>query len=383
MPSAPSAPESADSTVQTWRRRMVIISVSILVPILAIACVFVYALGGFRPNAAKSAFQPIGHAIESAGGHQLCDSGDAGYGPDNTQPWYDAVYQISNDSTLPARLVAIGADNGFTLTRRETPDDPTGVRLLQGMNNQRTLTVSFSSRAPEVNCGSSKITSTNGTEFLDVQFAFPSRMDGAASPLAPEATQTPGTVQLPWAQTQFSVFAPFRASGTGNGAITLPPAVATGALTISYRGTGPFTIVALDGTGASTGEQIVDTVGDYTGVVPFGLHGVGTVVKSLTVTSGGSWSISFAPLSTMPTITLPSTGSGDRIFRYDGRAGDWMITNTGLDGETFEVRQYFGDLAVDSAYSGDGAFSGRGPVSAGPSIIVVTSSGDWTADRAP
>jgi hypothetical protein len=169
----------------------------------------------------------------------------------------------------------------------------------------------------------------------------------------------------------------------GNGAITLPPAVASGALTVSYHGSGPFAIVALDGTGASTGERIVDAVGDYSGVVPFGLHGVGTVAKSLTITSGGSWSISFAPLSTMPTITLPSTGSGDRIFRYDGRAGDWMITNTGPDGKTFEVRQYFGDLAVDSAYSGDGAFSGRGPVNAGPSVIVVTSSGDWTANRAP
>jgi hypothetical protein len=364
-------------------RKGLIIGAAVLVPILAIACVIVYAFGGFRPNDAKAAFQPIGHAIESAGGHQLCASGDPGYGPDNTAPWYRAVYKISSDSTLRARLVDIGADNGFSLTRRETPDDPTGVRLLQGSNNQRALTVSFASRDSELTCGSSKITPTNGIEVLEVQLEFPSRMGGTAVLLAPEATQTPGTPQLPWAQEQFSMFSPFSVDGTGDRAITLPPAVASGALTVSFHGSGPFAIVALDDAGASTGERIVDTVGDYTGVVPFGLHGVGTVAKSLTVTASGSWSISFAPISTMPIITLPSTGSGDGIFRYDGRAGDWMITNTGPDSTTFDVRQYYGDLAFDSAYSGEGAFSGQGPVNAGPSIIVVTSSGDWTASRAP
>jgi hypothetical protein len=369
--------------VERNRRWIVIIGVAILVPILAIFCMFVYALGGFRVNAAKSAFQPIGHAIESAGGHQLCASGDGGYGPDNTAPWFRAIYRISDDSTMRARLVAIGVDNGFTLTRRETPDDPTGVRLLQGSNNQRALTMSFASRGSEPTCGSSKITPTKGMEVLEVQLEFPSRLGGATVQLAPEATQTPGTPQLPWVQEQFSTFSPFSVDGTGNSAITLPPGVASGALTVSYHGSGPFAIVPLDSTGASTGERIVDTVGDYTGIVPFGLYGVGTVAKSLTVTAGGSWSISFAPLSTMPTITLPSTGSGDRIFRYEGRVGDWMITNTAPDGETFEVRQYFGDQTMDSAFSGDGAFSGQGPVNAGPSVIVVTSSGDWTANRAP
>jgi hypothetical protein len=369
--------------VHTWQRWLIIIGVVILVSILAAACVFVYSLGGFRTNEAKSAFQPIGHAIESAGGHQLCESGDAGFGPDNTQPWYRVAYQIKSDSALRERLVAIGADNGFALTRRATPDDPTGVRFLQGSGNQRTLSVFISSRTSDLNCGSSKIASTTGMEFLDVQFTFPSRLGGVADELAPEATQAPGTPQLPWVQTQFSVFSPFRVDGTGDSAITLPPGVASGALTISYHGSGPLAIGPFDSTGASTGERIVDTVGDYTGVVPFGLHGVGTVAKSLTVTAGGSWSISFAPLSTMPTISIPATGSGDRIFRYDGRAGDWMFTNTGPDGDTFHVRQYFGDLAVDSAYSGAGAFSGQGPVNAGPSIIVVTSSGDRTANRAP
>jgi hypothetical protein len=60
-----------------------------------------------------------------------------------------------------------------------------------------------------------------------------------------------------------------------------------------------------------------------------------------------------------------------------------MFTNTAPDDEMFEVRQYSGDMAVDSAYSGDGTFSAQGPVNAGPSVIVVTSSGDWTANRAP
>jgi hypothetical protein len=61
-------------------------------------------------------------------------------------------------------------------------------------------------------------------------------------------------------------------------------------LTVSHTGSGTFTISALDRTGASTGERIVETSGDYSGVVPFGLHGIGSVATSLTISSSGSWS---------------------------------------------------------------------------------------------
>jgi hypothetical protein len=365
------------------RRRALLIIATAVVLLLTVICGFAYALGGFRQNAAKSAFQPIGHALESAGGHRVCDSGDAGYGPDNTAPWYDAIYRMPKKPALRARLVSIGADHGFTLTRRATTDDPTGVRLLQASSNKQTLTMSLFSGTSTPGCGSSRVSPSDGTEVLEVQFLLPSRTDGAIIPLAPEATQTPGTPQRPWYEQRFGMFTPFVDEGAGNSVVTLPPTATTGVLTVSHTGSGPFSIVALDSAGASTGELIVDTVGEYTGVVPFGLHGVGTVARSLTVTSVGAWSISFGPLSTVSTLTPPSSGSGDRVFRYDGRAGDWIITNSSPTEHTFEVRQYFGGGAVDSAYSGNGTFSGAGPVNAGPSIIVISSRGDWTLSRAP
>jgi hypothetical protein len=69
------------------------------------------------------------------------------------------------------------------------------------------------------------------------------------------------------------------------------------------------------------------------------------------------------------------------VFRYDGRAGDWVVTNTNTIGGTFEVRQYFGDIATDAAYSGEGSYSGTAPINAGPSLIIITSSDHWTISR--
>jgi hypothetical protein len=360
------------------RRRKLVVVASIFVVITAAVGVLAYSLGAFRPNVAQSAFGPIANALESAGAQRICDNGDAGYGPDNTAPWYDTTYLMPSTPQLTNRLIAIGANQGFSLTRRDTTGDPTGVHLLQAHGRDGALTVSLPSGPTARDCHSSTVSKQPGMTVVGFQLIFPSHTDGVTIPLEPEATQTPGTPQLPWVERRFGTFTPFVIDGTGPKVITLPPDVTTGALTVSHTGSGPFSIVALDQAGASTGELIIDMAGDYSGIVPFGLQGVGTVAKSLTVTSDGTWSLSFAPLTSVPTITLPSAGTGDRIFRYSGPAGDWKFTNSTPNMNTFEVRQYFADLAVDSAYSGDGIFSGPGPVNAGPSVIVISSRGKWT-----
>lgn len=369
------------TNILAGRRRNMVVLASIFVVILAAVSGLASSLGAFRPNVAKSAFGPIANALESAGAQRICDNGDAGYGPDNTAPWYDTTYLMPSTPQLTKRLIAISADQGFPLTRRETTSDPTGAHLLQAHGRDGALTVSLPSGSGARDCHSSTISNRPGMTVVGFQLVFPSRTDGVTITLEPEATQTPGTPQLSWAERRFGTFTPSVIDGTGPKIITLPPDVTTGALTVSNTGSGLFSIVALDQAGVSTGELIIDTAGDYSGIVPFGLHGVGTVAKSLTVTSDGSWSLSFAPLTTVPAIALPSAGTGDQIFRYNGPAGDWKFTNSTPSTNTFEVRQYFADLTVDSAYSGDGTFSGPGPVNAGPSIIVISSRGKWTLAR--
>jgi hypothetical protein len=361
------------------RRPLIFVLSSVTILLVAIPCLFVYALGGFHQNDAETAFRPIGQDLEASGARPLCSTGDAGFGPDNTAPWYHTIYEVPVVAQPQAPLVAIAEQYGYRLTRRATSEDPTGERFLQGTSSNRTLTMTLLSAAQSaLDCGSSTVPPADGKELLEVQLAFPSRTDGATEPLAPEATETPGTPQVPWYQSKFSTFAPFVAAGSGNGVVTLPPTAVTGALTVSHTGSGTFTIAAVDHAGALTGERIVDTAGDYSGVVPFGLHGVGSVATSLTISSSGPWSISLAPLASVPAIGFPAEGSGDQVFRYDGRAGDWMVTNTNTNGGTFDLRQYFGDIATDAAYSGEGDYSGNTPINAGPSLIVITSSDHWT-----
>ena len=364
------------------RRLLIVVLSSVIVLLVAIPCLLIYALGGFRQNDAEIAFRPIGQDLEASGAHRLCNTGDAGFGPDNMAPWYHTIYEVPAAPQPQTQLVAIAKQYGYQLTRRATAEDPTGVRFLQGSNSNRTLTMTLLSAAQSaLDCGSSTVPPAAGKELLEVQLAFPSRTDGAAEPLAPEATETPGPQRVSWYESKFSTFAPFVAIGSGNGVVTLPPTAVTGALTVSHTGGGTFTIAALDHAGASTGERIVDTTGDYSGVVPFGLHGVGTVATSLTISSSGPWSISLAPLSSVPAISFPAEGSGDQVFRYDGRAGGWMVTNANTISEAFDLRQYFGDIATDATYSGEGDYSRNTPINAGPSLIVITSSDRWTISR--
>lgn len=363
----------------TRRRPLIFVLSSVVVLLVAIPCLFIYELGGFHSNDAETAFRPIGQDLEESGAHRLCTTGDAGFGSDNTAPWYHTIYEIPVVPHPQAHLLAIAEQHGYRLTRRATAEEPTGERFLQGSSGNRTLTMTLLSTAHSaLDCGSSTVPSAAGKELLEVQLVFPSRYDGATEPLAPEATETLGTSRVPWYQSKFSTFAPFVAVGAGNGVVTLPPAAVTGVLTVSHAGSGPFTIAALDHTGASTGERIVDTSGDYSGIVPFGLHGVGTTASSLTISSSGSWSISLAPLASVPAIAFPAVASGDQVFRYDGRAGDWMVTNSNNIVGTFDLRQYVGDIATDAAYSGEGDYSGTAPINAGPSLIVISSRDHWT-----
>jgi len=364
------------------RKPLIFVLSSVVVLLVAIPCLFIYALGGFHSNDAETAFRPIGQDLEASGAHRLCNTGDAGFGPDNTAPWYHTVYEIPMAPHPPAHLLTIAQQHGYRLTRRATAEEPTGERFLQGSSRNRTLTMTLLTSAQStLDCGSSTVRSAAGKELLEVQLVFPSRTDGATEPLAPEATETPGTPPVSWYESKFSTFAPFVAAGSGNDVVTLPPTAVTGVLTVSHAGSGPFTIAALDHAGISTGERIVDTSGDYSGVVPFGLHGVGTVATSLTISSTGSWSISLAPLASVPAIAFPAEGSGDQVFRYDGQARDWQVTNTATIGDFFDLRQYVGDIATDAAYSGEGNYSGNAPVNAGPSLIVISSSGHWTIRR--
>jgi hypothetical protein len=84
-------------------------------PFLLLALLFV-SFGGLRGNRAKNDAQPFVAQIQKAGGKELCNNGDSGYGIDNTQPWYEVYYEIPSNPQLTAQIKADATQFGYTLT---------------------------------------------------------------------------------------------------------------------------------------------------------------------------------------------------------------------------------------------------------------------------
>jgi hypothetical protein len=102
----------------TSRRTARIVAIAIGVPVLVLALLIAgltYALGGFRDNVAQDALTPVTKSIEATGATLICDQGDAGYGPDNVQPWYKAFYEVPDNAPGRQAFFAAAAANGFPM----------------------------------------------------------------------------------------------------------------------------------------------------------------------------------------------------------------------------------------------------------------------------
>lgn len=83
---------------------------------------------GLKGNTAKKDAQPFIAQIQKAGGKELCENGDSGYGIDNTQPWYEAYYEIPNTSQLTNMIKADAAQSSYPLA-----EDTTLINQLKGI----------------------------------------------------------------------------------------------------------------------------------------------------------------------------------------------------------------------------------------------------------
>ncbi len=91
---------------------------AITIPILIFGLILlagIYALGGFRDNVAHDAVSPLTASLVGVGGRLLCDQGDAGYGPDNRQPWYQATYSVPRQATARLRFFNAAGQDGYRL----------------------------------------------------------------------------------------------------------------------------------------------------------------------------------------------------------------------------------------------------------------------------
>ncbi|WP_162940154.1 hypothetical protein [Gryllotalpicola protaetiae] len=204
----------------------------------------------------------------------------------------------------------------------------------------------------------------------------------ADEPAAATVVHQPTDLQseaLAWAES-LGDFTTATHSGSGDVVVELPDGADAGILIARHQGDGDFAMTIIDADGESSGEQVVNTTGEYHGTTVWGLRTAPEASKTaaIQITADGDWSLIVAPLSAAIPMSASVSGDGDAVFLYDGKPGQ-------LDAE-HDGDAAFGVTAFAQNHHADGLeFTQTGPftgesrfVDNVPAIIAVTATGAWT-----
>jgi hypothetical protein len=67
-------------------------------------------------NGPENAMRPMSNQVAALGGHKICSGGDPGYGPDNLEPWYSAVYTVPDNPDISVKIKDIASNYGYGLS---------------------------------------------------------------------------------------------------------------------------------------------------------------------------------------------------------------------------------------------------------------------------
>ena len=196
---------------------------------------------------------------------------------------------------------------------------------------------------------------------------------GVRRPAAPAAPVTPN-----WYTQAYGTFTTRTYTGVGRDVVMLAEPVRAFALTATHNGRSNFIVHANDISGETVGYA-VNEIGSYSGTVGVGLEAYSFLnpIQVLDVQADGQWSLTVAPISSIPKLT--QLGSGPGVYKYDGVSQIATFTHNGQS--NFIVHQYTGSSSgVETNYliNAIGAFTGRAQLRAGPSIVEITADGTWT-----
>ena len=349
-----------------------------LAVVLALVAFVAFTLGAFRVNDAEQGFQPIDAGLRDHGARQVCHAGDAGYGPDNIQPWYQAQYEVAN-AGVRAAVGAVAADAGYPLSTVALPDNTPNALFptytYQAQRDGRVLVVTVTEGAAAQHGCPAGYRARGSSAVVDVSLQYPDRNGQPAQPLA---TQTPAPANAgAWADGFGGLFTRVTVVGSGSQVVRLPVGALAGIVTMHHPSEGAFAVTSSTADGGPGPDLLARTEGPYDGVAVFGLERAGGVrATALNVTAEGDWSLVIAPLSEAPVATFPVYGAGDTVLLRDGSAGEVHAAHAG--GGLFEIRVIteIGPPAIP-VFEPDGVFDGPVPLYGGFGAIVITAKGDW------
>ena len=173
---------------------------------------------------------------------------------------------------------------------------------------------------------------------------------------------------------EYGDFETISASGSGDDVVVLPAGVSHAVITASYSGSSNFIIQSLDSNNEMS-ELLVNKIGNYDGNVALGFSVLGNPADKLQVQADGEWEISISPIHTA--AALPSSGSGDGVFLYNGDAPIWNITHDGSSNFIF-IENTSEAFSMGLLVNEIGSYEGTVTGSAGPSVITISADGNWT-----
>lgn len=175
--------------------------------------------------------------------------------------------------------------------------------------------------------------------------------------------------------TQFGRFDPVTVEGSGDDVVPVPPGGSAGLVVASYGGGGTFRVQPLDASGAKAGRPLVSSSGAYSGTTAYGLRSARP--DALRVSATGHWVVTLVPVSGAAHVGgggAALSGTGDTVVLYDGPQGHLAYIHD--DTSAFSVVQYGGKEPL-TLVDGEGAMSDTAPIDAGPSVVVVRTTGTW------
>lgn len=101
----------------------------IVIALIAFLAFFLSPFGsifknGLGSNYAEDVARPIEQQLVESGAVKKCSTGDSGRGPDNQNPWYNAVFETgqSKDQAI-AQVTELAKSHGFNLAQDTSPYD--------------------------------------------------------------------------------------------------------------------------------------------------------------------------------------------------------------------------------------------------------------------
>lgn len=169
--------------------------------------------------------------------------------------------------------------------------------------------------------------------------------------------------------------------GKGNGFVEVPDSDSAGIVEVSYSGDRTFRIEGQDANGKRT-ESIASLYGDESdgGTFAYNLTSYNTATSRLHFETGGDYTVTFKKMDTVKDFGSSQKGSGNAIFKWDGKRADLgakFTLSSGTSFGTFRLQGVGNEDYPDRLVSEYEEYEGTTTVQDGTKYIVVEATGDW------